>query len=179
VKTDPRAPVIVRFDGAGRAREVAEPGGGVTLSAVRSHVPIVWVTVTVSAMGPPNGEGSIERRNGRSPPLGERRGWRTGAPRLVAERACRLAVPSSAPEVGHGVVIELGRALGRNMAFATVSSEFSAVPIILQVAIDALMLADLVLTVGMARGAGDGPVLAFEREPGVREVLGARRREVL
>ena len=179
VKTDPPAAVIVGSDSASRPRKAAEAGSRVALSAIRSHVPIVWVTVTVSATGSPNGEGPIEGRNGRLAPLGQRRGERPAALRMMAERACRSPVFSGAPEAGHRVVVELGRTLGRNMAFATVSSEFSPMAIVLQVAIDALVLADLVLPVGMARGAGHGPVFALEREPGVREVPGAGRRKVL
>ena len=149
------------------------------LSAIRSHVPIVWIGVTVSATGSPDRERSIESRNCRFPPLGQRRGRHLASPRLMAERARYGPVVSGAPEAGHGVVVELGRTLGRGMALATVSSEFPLMAIVLQVAVDALMLADLVPPVGMAGGAGDGSVLAFEREPAVREILGARRREPL
>jgi hypothetical protein len=180
VQANPRAVVVARSDGpSARAGDAPETSGRVALSAIRSHVPIVWVSVTVSATAPSNREGPIERRGDRIAPLGERRRRRFATSRLVTERTGHTSVLSSAPEVSHGFVVEFGGPLGRDMASAAVSPELPPVLVVLQVAVGARMSADFVLPIGVASSTGRGPVLALQREPGMQEISGTRRREAL
>jgi uncharacterized membrane protein (DUF106 family) len=64
-------------------------------------------------------------------------------------------------EPGHVVVIELGRALLRPVAFGAVLAQFAPVLVIFLMAVIAAVLIQLVLVLPVARFARQGPVLAF------------------
>jgi hypothetical protein len=132
VAAEPHARVVEWPDHAGtRARDFVETGGRVALTAARPHVPTVWIGVTVRTADAPHRKPTIQGFFGHDLPLGDReRCGHAGWP-LVAERAVGVLVRAGAGEAGHAFVIELGGALGRDVALAAVSSQFAAMDVVL------------------------------------------------
>jgi hypothetical protein len=100
----------------------------------------------------------------------------------MAEGAGQIAMGAVAHEMGHLVVVELGRSLFRPVALAAVSAQLAAMWISLLVAVHTCDVAQFVATVDVAGFALGSLVQALQREllavlphqPQVFEVLGRR-----
>jgi len=95
-------------------------------------------------------------------------------PGLVTDDAGDAPVGAGTSKAGHLGVGELGSALLGTVALAAVSPQPTAVHVVLEVAVDTVLVAQVILVVGVARYAGDDLVPTLEGEASVVNRLAPR-----
>lgn len=114
-----------------------------------AEVSTVRVTVTLEATMTSHRESPIQRRHWNLLPVGHAQRPSPCGVRLVAQGACCFRVGSRPLEFRHAIVVELWCPLLGTVALGTVLAQLAAVLVVLLVAVEAAVLAQLVLVLVM------------------------------
>lgn len=117
----------------------------VTTFTVSAKVSTVRVAVTLDTKMTSHWESPIQLRDSNLLPVGNAKWPSLRSFRLMAQRARRFLVWSRPRKFRHTIVIELRRPLLGAVALGTVLAQFAAVLVVLLVAVETTVLAQLVL----------------------------------
>ena len=149
----------------------------VTSFTVSTEVSSVRIAMTLETTMTSHWKGPIQLRDCNLLPVGNAQRPSLRSPRLMAQGASRVRVWSVPRKFRHAIVVELRGSLFGTVALGTVLPELAAVFVVLLVAVETAVLAELVLVLIVTCLAREGLVFALEFERLVLEAFGARRVE--
>ena len=145
-----------------------------TSFTVSAQVSAVWVAVTLETTMAQHWKSPIQLRDYNLLPVGNTQRPSLRSFRLMAQRASHFHVWSHLRKFRHAIVVELRRSLLGTVALGTVLAQLAVVLVVLLVAVETAVLAQLIFVLVMTCLASQGLVFALEFECIMHETFSSR-----